>query len=112
MRFPWTSKSFLMLVASGLFLLVALLLDGVIHWILLRTSRLPWLSAPTGMFFAVAGVLVLAPLAAGQPSRKADDNPPLTHLVAHPYFPFKAGVRYEPATGFHGHIQRRPEGRA
>jgi membrane protein len=56
------SKAFLVLLASGTLLLLAFVLDGAMHWVALRTSRMPWLGEPAGMFFAVAALLVLAPL--------------------------------------------------
>jgi len=56
------AKAFLLLLAGGTLLLLAFVLDGVMHWVALRTSRLPWLGEPAGMFFAVSVLLVLAPL--------------------------------------------------
>src|SRR5262249_8594893 len=56
------ARAFLMLLASGGFLLAALVLDGVSNWVTLRTSRVPWLSEPIGLFFTIAAVFVLAPL--------------------------------------------------
>jgi membrane protein len=56
------SKAFLILLASGIFLLLAVVLDGVLHWVILRTSRVPWLSEPVGMFFTIVTICVLGPL--------------------------------------------------
>jgi membrane protein len=56
------SKAFLMLLASCTLLLAALVLDGVIHWVILRTSKMPWISEPVGLFFSIAAIFVLAPL--------------------------------------------------
>lgn len=55
------SKSFLVLLASGTVLVLAFLLDGAMHWVALRTSRLPWLGEPAGTFLAVATLLLLVP---------------------------------------------------
>jgi len=56
------SKAFLGLLASGMLLLLAFVLDSAMHWIALHTSRLPWLGEPVAMFFAAAVLLTLAPL--------------------------------------------------
>jgi membrane protein len=56
------SKAFLVLLACGALLLVAFVLDGAMHWVALRTSRVPWFGEPIARFLAVVVVLVLAPL--------------------------------------------------
>jgi len=56
------AKAFLSLLASGALLLVAFVVDGVMHWLAVRTSRLPWLGEPMARVIAVTAVLVLVPL--------------------------------------------------
>lgn len=61
-KFRERAKAFLILLASGTLLLFAFLLDGAMHWVALRTSRLPWLGEVAASLLAVAVLLVLAPL--------------------------------------------------
>ncbi|NML47743.1 YihY/virulence factor BrkB family protein [Ramlibacter sp. G-1-2-2] len=56
------SKAFLVLLASGLLLLLAFVLDGVMHWVAARTSSVPWFGEPVATVLAVVVLLVLAPL--------------------------------------------------
>lgn len=56
------SKAFLALMASGVVLILAFMLDSVLNWIALRTTRMPWIGEPAGVLLATALLLVLAPL--------------------------------------------------
>jgi membrane protein len=56
------AKAFLVLLASGTLLLLAFVVDGLMHWLVLRTSRIPLLGELGGTFYGVVAVLVLPTL--------------------------------------------------
>jgi len=59
------ATAFVMMLAGGGLLLLALVLIAALHWVGARMSRLPWLSEPTALVLALIGPVVIAPLTFG-----------------------------------------------